>query len=203
MSLRTGIELHLHRLSLMSPGGFFFALHIRFALPLLHHQTFPAEWTDRYTEEAFALRDPVIAWGFSMTGTARWSEITIPDPFDIFGQAREFGMIYGFAVSCGPIKSRTIASATRADREFTDAEIAAFAAIINNLHDMTEPPTKLSKAQADALRLIADGERYAQAAAKLKISESALKARLNSVRQALLARTTAEAVQRARDYRLI
>jgi LuxR family transcriptional regulator len=68
---------------------------------------------------------------------------------------------------------------------------------------MTEPPTKLSKAQVDALRLIADGDRYAAAAAKLKISESALKARLNSVRQALLARTTAEAVQRARDYRLI
>jgi LuxR family transcriptional regulator len=187
----------------MSPGGFFFALHIRFALPLLHHQTFPSEWIDRYTEEAFALRDPVIAWGFSTTGTARWSEITIPDPFDIFGQAREFGMIYGFAVSCGPIKSRTIASATRADREYTDDEIAAFASIINNLHEMTDPPTQLSKAQADALRLIADGERYAQAAAKLKISESALKARLNSVRQTLLARTTAEAVQRARDYRLI
>jgi len=187
----------------MSPGGFFFALHIRFALPLLHHQTYPSEWIDRYTEEAFALRDPVIAWGFSTTGTARWSEITIPDPFDIFGQAREFGMIYGFAVSCGPIKSRTIASATRSDREFSDEEIAAFSSIINNLHDMTEPPTRLSKAQADALRLIADGERYTQAAAKLKISESALKARLNSVRQTLLARTTAEAVQRARDYRLI
>ncbi|MCT8330134.1 autoinducer binding domain-containing protein [Albidovulum sediminis] len=203
MSLRSGIELHLHRLSLMSPGGFFFALHIRFALPLLHHQTYPREWTDRYTEEAFALRDPIIAWGFSTTGTARWSEITIPDPFDILGQAREFGMIYGFAVACGPIKSRTIASASRSDREFTDAEIEAFASIITNLHDMTEPPTRLSKAQVDALRLIADGDRYAAAAAKLKISESALKARLNSVRQALLARTTAEAVQRARDYRLI
>ncbi|MCV2865947.1 autoinducer binding domain-containing protein [Albidovulum sediminicola] len=203
MSLRTGIELHLHRLSLMSPGGFFFALHIRFALPLLHHQTYPAEWIDRYTEEAFALRDPIIAWGFSTTGTARWSEITIPDPFDILGQARDYGMIYGFAVACGPIKSRTIASASRSDREYTDAEIADFAAIINNLHDMTEPPTSLSKAQAEALRLIADGDRYAAAAAKLKISESALKARLNSARQTLLARTTAEAVQRARDYRLI
>ena len=203
MTLRSGIELHLHRLSLMSPGGFFFALHIRFALPLLHHQTDQPEWTDRYTEEAFALRDPIIAWGFSTTGTARWSEITIPDPFDILGQAREFGMIYGLAVACGPIKSRTIASASRSDREFTDAEISSFATIINNLHDMTEPPTKLSKAQIDALRLIAEGDRYAAAAAKLNISESALKARLNSVRQTLLARTTAEAVQRARDYRLI
>jgi len=203
MSLRSGIELHLHRLSLMAPSGFFFALHIRFALPLLHHQTYHPEWIDKYTEEAFALRDPIIAWGFSTTGTARWSEITIPDPFDILGQCRSYGMIYGFAVSCGPIKSRTIASASRADREFSDVEIEAFAAIIRNLHDMTEPPTSLSKAQIDALRCIADGDRHAAAAAKLNISESALKARLNSARQRLLARTTAEAIQRARDYRLI
>ena len=203
MSLRSGIELQLHRLSLMAPSGFFFALHIRFALPLLHHQSYDPRWTDRYTEEAFALRDPIIAWGFSTTGTARWSEIAIPDTFDILGQAKEFGMIYGFAVSCGPIKSRTIASAARADREFTDEEIEEFAAIIRNLHDLTEPPTSLSKAQIDALRCIADGDRHAAAAAKLKISESALKARLNSARQRLLARTTAEAIQRARDYRLL
>ena len=134
---------------------------------------------------------------------AAGSEIAIPDPFDILGQAKEFGMIYGFAVSCGPIKSRTIASAARADREFTDEEIEEFAAIIRNLHDLTEPPTSLSKAQIDALRCIADGDRHAAAAAKLKISESALKARLNSARQRLLARTTAEAIQRARDYRLL
>lgn len=203
MSLRTGIELYLKRLSLMAPSGFFFALHIRFALPLLHHQTYPPAWIDRYTEQAFALRDPIIAWGFSTTGTARWSEITIPDPFDILGQAREFGMIYGFSVSVGEIKSRTIASASRADREFTDDEISAFAAIIHNLHDITEPPTSLSKAQVEALRCIADGDRHAAAAAKLKISESALKARLNSARQRLLARTTTEAIQRARDYRLL
>lgn len=203
MSLRSGIELHLHRLDLLAPSGFFFALHIRFALPLLHHQTYDAAWIDRYTEQAFALRDPIIAWGFSTTGVERWSSITIPDTFNILGQAKEFGMNYGFAVSVGPIQSRTIASAARPDREFTDDEIENFAVIIRNLHEITEPPTSLTKAQIDALRCIADGDRHTAAAAKLKISESALKARLNSARQSLLARTTAEAIQRARDYRLI
>ena len=150
MTLRSGIELHLHRLSLMSPGGFFFALHIRFALPLLHHQTYPPEWTDRYTEEAFALRDPIIAWGFSTTGTARWSEITIPDPFDILGQAREFGMIYGFAVACGPIKSRTIASASRSDREFTDAEISPSLRITIVSEDWYQGLSDADRATVDA-----------------------------------------------------
>jgi LuxR family transcriptional regulator len=203
MSLRSAIDLHTRRLARLAPGGFFFALHIRFALPLLHHQSYPQGWTDRYTEQAYALRDPIIAWGFSTTGTTRWSEVAIPDPFDIFGQARAFGMVYGLAVSTGPMKSRTIASASRADREFTDDEIRAFAAQIEELHAITEPPTALTPAQAEALRLIAQGDRYAAAAARLGISESALKARLSAARASLLAQTTTEAIQRARDYRLI
>lgn len=203
MSLRSGIELQTRRLARLAPSGFFFALHIRFALPLIHIQTYPQGWTDRYTEEAYALRDPIIAWGFSQVGTARWSEIKIPDPFDIIGQAKQFGMVYGFAVSCGPMKSRTIASASREDREFTDDEIDAFAKLIQQLHDITEPPKSLTKAQVEALRCIAEGDRHAAAAARLNISESALKARLASARTSLLARTTTEAIQRARDYRLL
>ncbi|RYG92586.1 LuxR family transcriptional regulator [Loktanella sp. IMCC34160] len=203
MSLRSGIEAHTTKLALIAPGGFFYALHIRFALPLLHHQTYPKGWTDRYTEEAYALRDPIIAWGFSQIGAARWSEIEIPDPFNILGQAREFGMIYGVAVSYGPMQSRTIASAARADREFNDDEIADFAGEIAKLHDITEPPKSLTDAQVEALRCVAEGDRHAAAAARLGISESAFKARLSSARSALLARTTAEAIQRARDNRLL
>lgn len=203
MSVRAWIDKQTKRLDALAPEGFFYALHIRFALPLLHYQTYPRGWTDKYTEEAYALRDPIIAWGFSRTGTARWSEIDVLDPFNILEQAKAYGMKYGLAVSVGPIKSRTIASASRADREFTTPEIAAFAAVVNELHASTEPPNKLTPAQAEALRCVAEGDRYAAAAAKLGISESAFKARLASARSSLLARTTAEALQRARDYRLI
>ena len=77
------------------------------------------------------------------------------------------------------------------------------AALIGQLHDITEPPTSLTDAQIEALRCIANGDRHAAAAARLGISESALKARLAAARTALLARTTTEAIQRARDYRLL
>lgn len=203
MSLRTSVDYYTTRLSALAPGGFFFALHIRFALPLMHHQTYPEGWTDLYTEEAYALRDPIIAWGFSQIGTSRWSEIEIPDPFDILGQAKKFGMNYGFAVSCGPMKSRTIASAARADREFSEEEMDEFTRLIQQLHTLTEPPKSLTDAQIEALRCVAEGDRHAAAAARLNISESAFKARLSAARSSLLARTTAEAVQRARDYRLL
>ncbi len=203
MSKTIGIDTALRELELLSPTGYFVGLHIRFAAPLITYQTYSQEWNDHYTENAFALRDPMIAWGFSVEGSTRWSEIEIPDTFNIFGQAAEHGMKYGASVSVGPIKSRTIAGATRADREFTDSEIATISRMVHILHRETEPPESLTDAQREALQLIADGHRHAAAAAKLGISESALKARLTSARNRLLARTTAEAIQRAKDYRLL
>lgn len=203
MSVRLGLDLELHKLSVHAPAGYFVALHIRFTSPLFTFQTYNQAWLDKYTEMGFVLRDPTVAWGFSRTGTVRWSDPELPDPFGLFAEARKFDLNYGVTVSCGPIKSRTIASFARSDREFTDEEIAALHAIILRIHDMTEPPDELTKAQIEALRCIAGGDRHAAAAEKLGISESALKARITSARTRLMARTTAEAIQRAKDYRLI
>lgn len=203
MSVKLGIELELHELSLLATSGYFVGLHIRFTSPLITFQTYDQAWTDHYTEQGYAMRDPMIAWGFSTTGSVRWSAIPVPDVFGILRQASEFGMVYGVAVACGPVSSRTIAGASRSDREFTDMEMAKIEALVNRLHRATQPPESLTEAQVEALRLIAAGERHTGAAAKLGISESALKARLNSARIRLLARTTAEAIQRAKDYRLI
>lgn len=68
---------------------------------------------------------------------------------------------------------------------------------------LTESPAAFSRAQQEALRCVARGDCHAAAAASLGISESAFKARLITVRERLNARTTAEALQRAREYRLI
>ena len=186
-----------------SPGGYAVGLHIRFASPLITAHTYPEGWLRIYTSRAYALRDPLIFWGLSCEGTTRWSEVAFPDPFDVFGQAAEFGLKFGCAVSCGPLTSRTIVGASRADREFSDAEIAGIQAIVWKMHEIAEPPEELTKAQVEALKCIADGDRHIAAAARLGISESALKARLTAARERLSARTTSEAIQRAKDYRLI
>jgi len=203
MSKKLGLDIDLHRLALLAPAGYFVGLHIRFASPLMSFQTYDKRWTDHYTEQAYVMRDPMTAWAFGQTGSTRWSEVDIPDPFGIMKEAAEYGLKYGVTVSCGPISSRTIGGCAREDREFTDEEIGKIAEIIHRLHDLTEPPESLTPAQIDALRRIAAGDRHAAAAAKLGISESALKARLMGARQKLLARTTAEAIQRAKDYRLL
>ncbi len=203
MSVKLGIDVELHRLAMLASAGYFVGLHIRFTAPLFTYQTYDQVWIDHYTENGYVLRDPMTAWGFSTTGTIRWSDPSLPDPFGLFTEAARYGLHHGATIACGPIRSRSIASIARADREFEDYEIAAAALIVNRLHQMTEPPEELTKAQTEALRCIAGGDRFAAAAVKLGISESALKARITSARVRLMARTTAEAIQRAKDYRLI
>ncbi len=203
MSLRAGIDVELHRLELLATAGFFIGLHIRFTSPLFTFQTYDQGWIDHYTENGYVLRDPMTAWGFAKTGWIRWSDPELPDPFGLFTEAATYGLRYGCTVACGPIKSRTIASFARTDREFRDDEIAMIEPMVLHLHDLTEPPEALTEAQIEALRCIAGGDRFTAAAEKLGISESALKARITSARNRLMARTTAEAIQRAKDSRLI
>lgn len=203
MSAQAAIDQRLRELGRLAPLGYFVGLHIRFTSPTMTFQTYDQAWLDHYTNNGYVLRDPMTAWGFSTTGTIRWSDPSLPDPFGLFKEAFSFGLKYGSTIACGPISSRTIASVARDDREFTDEEIARVAKIVYRLHDMTEPPEALTKAQIEALKCIAGGDRHAAAAAKLGISESALKARLISARQRLMARTTAEAIQRAKDARLL
>jgi LuxR family transcriptional regulator, quorum-sensing system regulator SdiA len=195
--------MELRKLASLAPEGYFVGLHIRFTSPLLSFQTYDKTWVDHYTANGYVLRDPMTAWGFSTTGWIRWSDPALPDPFGLFKEAATYGLKYGVTMSCGPINSRTIASLARSDREYEEREIETIVAVVHHLHDMSEPPHELTKAQVEALTCIAGGDRHAAAAAKLGISESALKARITAARNRLMARTTAEAIQRAKDFRLI
>jgi len=187
----------------MSPCGFSAGLHIRFAAPLVYVRTYPEKWIRIYDENAFALRDPLVFWGLGVKGQTRWSDIKLPDPFNIIGQARKAGLLFGAVISHGPISSRSIVGMARDDREFTEDEIDRAAALVHEMHELAEPPSELTPAQAEALRLLAEGDRHTAAAAKLGISESAFKARLQSARVRLGARTTAQALKKAREFRLL
>lgn len=193
----------LNQLGTLAPMGYTVGLHIRFASPLILRSTYPAAWQQEYQDNAYALRDPLVFWGIGISGHTRWSEIRLPDPFSIMQKAKQHGLHYGAVVSCGPITSRSIVGCARSDREFTDVEIDQIVDVARALHEAAAPPTELTKAQVEALRLIADGDRHTAAAAKLGISESALKARLSSARVRLGARTTAEALKKAREFRLL
>ncbi|PRX35485.1 LuxR family transcriptional regulator [Meinhardsimonia xiamenensis] len=200
VSVRDG----LNELSRLAPKGYALALRIQYQSALKLEVTYGREWAEHYGRNSYALCDPVISWGLGCEGVVRWSELVdYPDPHDVIGQARRFGLLYGMAVSCGCQESRTIGGFARADREFTDGEMERVAEVVRALHELTRPPRSLTEAQRTALRLVAGGCRYSQAAAELRISESAFKARLKAARERLLARTTTEAIARAREHNLL
>jgi len=198
-----GLDLGLDRLTQLAPQGYALGLHIRFASAHIMVQTYEPAWIEIYTSRGYMLCDPLVSWGFSTEGSIRWSALSFPDPHNVLGQAAAFGLKFGIAVSEGPTSSRSIGGFAREDREFTDAEIATIVDLVRVLHRESTPQERLTGPQVAALRLIAKGFRYAEAAAQLGISESALKARLKTARDKLLCRTTAEAIQRAQEFKLL
>lgn len=193
----------LEQLEDLAPMGYTVGLHIRFATPLVYKSSYPAAWVDVYNSHSYYLRDPLVFWGVGVEGTTRWSSIPLPDPFGVMKKAAAHGLKYGAVSSYGPITSRSIVGISRGDREFSDGEMDQLKELTIRLHIEAKPPSELTKAQIEALQCLANGDRHTAAAAKLGISESALKARLQSARIRLEARTTSEAIRKAREYRLL
>jgi LuxR family transcriptional regulator, quorum-sensing system regulator SdiA len=203
MSERKVVNQLLEELDQLAPMGYSVGLHIRYASPLVYKSTYPAEWTEFYNSHSYYLRDPLVFWGVGIEGTTRWSSIPLPDPFSVMAKAASHGLKFGAVSSYGPITSRSIVGVARSDREFEEAELELLREITIRLHIEAKPPSELTRAQIEALQCLADGDRHAAAAEKLGISESALKARLVSARIRLEARTTSEAIRKAREYRLL
>lgn len=203
MSEKKAVTVLLDQLDQLAPMGYTVGLHIRFATPLIYKSSYPAAWVDHYNSHSYYLRDPLVFWGVGVEGTTRWSSIPLPDPFGVMKKAAAHGLAYGAVSSYGPITSRSIVGVSRSDREFTDDELGALRELTIQLHISAKPPSELTKAQIEALKCVADGDRHSAAAEKLGITESAFKARLTSARIRLEARTTSEAIRKAREYRLL
>lgn len=203
MSEKKAVTVLLDQLDQLAPMGYTVGLHIRFATPLIYKSSYPAAWVDHYNTHSYYLRDPLVFWGVGVEGTTRWSSIPLPDPFGVMKKAAAHGLTYGAVSSYGPITSRSIVGISRADREFSDDELGALRELTIQLHIESKPPSELTKAQIEALKCVANGDRHSAAAEKLGITESAFKARLTSARIRLEARTTSEAIRKAREYRLL
>lgn len=203
MSERKAIAMLLEQLDQLAPMGFTVGLHIRFATPLVYKSSYPPAWVDHYNSHSYYLRDPLVFWGVGVEGTTRWSSIPLPDPFGVMKKAAGHGLNFGAVSSYGPITSRSIVGIGRSDREFDDDELGKLRELTIQLHIEAKPPSDLTKAQIEALQCLANGDRHAAAAEKLGITESAFKARLQSARVRLEARTTSEAIRKAREYRLL
>jgi len=192
--------------SYLAPAGYYIALRVGFAFPLAETNALPAAWVDLYTSNGYMLNDPVMQWLYTNVGSVRWHDIDLPDPRGILARAADYGLRYGAAISCastGMEGQRSFGSFARSDREFTDEEIAILAQKIRRLHDAMAPPTNLTEAELEALRMVRDGLLLKEVAGRLGVSENAIKQRLKNAKQKLSAKTISQAVSTAVSYALI
>ncbi|WP_410216972.1 autoinducer binding domain-containing protein [Paracoccus sp. (in: a-proteobacteria)] len=189
----------------LAPRGFMCGFHIRFSRPVRRVCTYPSSWIQAYTRMNLGIGDPMMIWCMLNEGSLRWSALAdiIDDPLDVMGQARQHGLIYGVALSYGPVESRSYIGAANGDREFTDAEIAAMDRLLRQGHDMIERATSLRPILIEALEAIACGMTYDQACKALGISRTALRYRLQMARKALGAEDNAYAIRKAIDTGLL
>lgn len=127
----------LLRLEEQSPAGFAIAFHVKFTTPEFLLQTYPTDWIDLYSERGYVMQDPTVSWGFNNEGSIRWSELADQDSVGIFEECRKFDMNFGVSVAIEQGGSRSFASFTRSDRDFTDAECADLHDQLATLHEMT------------------------------------------------------------------
>ena len=98
---------------------------------------------------------------------------------------------------------RSFGSFLRDDREYQDDEITRLHAHVEHLHHDREPPTNLTQAELEALRMVKDGLRLKQIAHELGVTEGAVKQRLKNAKLKLGAATGTQAATLARGYGLI
>lgn len=187
----------------IATAGYHLALRVGFAFPEYQRNTLPQEWVGIYTRDGLMIFDPVIHWIYDNTGHTRWSEISNRDERKVLTTAASFGLRYGAAISVMHDDTpglRSFGSFARPDREFEDQELEFLSGAVGELHQALAPERALTKAETDALEMLASGLMLKEIAYRLGISESAVKLRLANARSKLGARTNTQAVGQAKAY---
>lgn len=135
----------------LAPSGFTAACHIRFTTPSMMFQTYPVDWITLYGQNGWVMSDPTVRWAFGNFGAIRWSDIPLPDPKDILGQAATYGLVHGVIFATGADDDRTISGIARADRPYLDSEIAEATVLVGRIHHLTDQHMGLPEGLSEAL----------------------------------------------------
>jgi len=192
--------------SLIANAGCYVALRLGFAFPVDERNEFPVEWVEYYTRNGLMLRDPVVRWVYENSGWARWSSLSESDNHGVLAKARRYGLNFGVVICCAtknPKEQRSYGTFARSDREFSREEISLLEFHLYHMHEISAPPTNLTNAELEALRLVKDGMRLKEIAYQIGVSEGAIKQRLAGAKRKLGARTNTHAASKAVEFRMI
>lgn len=185
----------------VATSGFVLALNVSWIGPEFLQSEFPEKWRELYEGSGYFMLDPIYYWTVMHTGKVRWSEVKYPDVRSIKKQAAEHGLVYGATVCQKKEGLKSFLSVARPDREFTDAEIDRFEALLLKWNDVVIERPILSDGELTTLRWLRDGLDQNEIARVLDVSVSTVKKRLRGVRKKFKANTVAEALAIAVEKR--
>lgn len=187
-------------LEALAPSGFYVAIRIGFAFPMVEWNRLPPAWVREYAASGFVVHDPLMAWVYGNCGIARWSEVGGSDSQGVLELAKAHGLAFGAVASwvdSGDSGQRSFGFFCRSDREYSGEELDALNAALIASHDDHMRPTNLTAAEIETLGLVKNGLLMKEIACILDVSESAIKQRLKNARLKLNAKTGPQAAARA------
>ncbi len=194
------------QINLIAPAGFYVALRVGFSFPEEEMNALPETWVEFYTTHGLVVHDPAMKWVYGNVGAARFSDLGLADPQQVRAHAAVFGLGHGLAISHmsrGDKGRRSYGLFFRDDRDFESVEVGVLQRLLEDLHLGRDDAPTLTAAEIEALKMQSEGLRLKQIAARLGISESAVKARLNNVKRKLGAKTQSQAASIAASRRIL
>ena len=87
------------------------------------------------------MHDPTVKWGFENDGMVRWADLAESDSAGVLSQAAEHGLSIGITTAVSKAGSKSLASFSRSDRDFSDDEVRELIGLFEQLHDETADTT--------------------------------------------------------------
>ena len=192
--------IDMNALGDLAPAGFYLAIRVGFAFPMVEQNRLPEAWVREYTISGLIVHDPAVVWAYKNCGIARWSELGEEDSQGVLELAKVHGLNYGAVASCtdeGRGAQRSFGFFCRSDRDFTLDELERLHVLLVQTHRSHARPRTLTAAELETLGLVKNGLLMKEIAAVLGISESAIKQRLKNARVKLNVKTGSQAAARA------
>jgi LuxR family transcriptional regulator, quorum-sensing system regulator SdiA len=185
---------------LLAPAGYYIAIRVGFAFPLVEQNGLPEAWIREYTVSGLGVHDPAMAWVYRNQGYVRTSDLAADDGQGVLELGKYHGLNFGAAVSCIDDDGggqRSFGFFFRSDREFSTAELEHIYYSLVTDHRAHARPKNLTEAELETLNLVKNGLLMKEIASALGVSESAVKQRLRNARLKLKAKTGTQAAARA------
>lgn len=198
--------MDLQEFESLAPAGFYIAIRVGFAFPMVEHNRLPPDWVREYTASGLIVHDPAMSWAYKNCGAARWSELHESDTQGVHELAKNHGLNFGAVASCVDwenVSQRSFGFFCRSDREYFSHELDMLDASLRVAHQSHDRPDNLTAAEIETLSLVKNGFLMKEIACQLGVSESAIKQRLKNARIKLSAKTGPQAAARATMFGMI